>query len=98
MVKNITSDENRFKRTNVKKIASLKDLFSSPIKEVFFNVSSTDQVEHISKHLNEDGQTIININLLNDNKSLNFRLKKPRNLDRKTLNLLRKIEIYSTII
>ena len=36
LIKNITDDENRFKRINVQKIASLKELFNSPINEVCF--------------------------------------------------------------
>ena len=90
--------ENRFKRVNVQKIGSLKDLFNSPIKEVFFEVKSDEEVNVISKILDKDGKTSININLINDNKTLNFKLKNNRNLDRKSLNLLRKREILSTII
>ena len=98
LVKSISNDENRYKRVNVQKIGSLKDLFNSPIKEVFFEVKSDDEVNEISKILDKDGKTSININLINDNKTLNFKLKNNRNLDRKSLNLLRKREISSTII
>jgi len=98
LVKSFSNDENRYKRVNVQKIGSLKDLFNSPIKEVFFEVNSDDEVNEISKILDKDGKTSININLINDNKILNFKLKKNRNLDRKSLNLLRKREILSTII
>ena len=97
LIKNISNDENRFKRVNVQKIASLKDLFNSPINEVSFDVKTDDQVAEISKILKEDGKTIININLLSDNRSLRFRLKNLRNLDRKSLNLLRNKEILATI-
>jgi DNA polymerase III subunit alpha len=97
LVKNISNDENRFKRLNVQKIASLKDLFNSPIKEVSFEVRSDEEISEISKLLNEEGKTVININFCGDEKSLKFRLKNLRNLDRKSLNLLRKREISSTI-
>jgi len=98
LVKSISNDENRYKRVNVQKIGSLKDLLNSPIKEVFFEVKSDDEVNEISKILDKDGKTSINIILINDNKTLNFKLKNNRNLDRKSLNLLRKSEISSTII
>ena len=98
LVKSISNDENKYKRVNVQKIGSLKDLFNSPIKEVFFEVKSDDEVNEISKILDKDGKTSININLINDNKILNFKLKNNRNLDRKSLNLLRKRDILSTII
>ena len=47
--------------------------------------------------LNEDGKTIININLLSKNNILKFKLKNTRKLDRKSLNLLRKYQIQAII-
>ncbi len=97
LVKNDTEDENRFKRINVQKISSLKELFNSPINEVCFEVSSKDQVQVISKILKENGKTLVNINLVNDGDILQFKLKNSKNLDRKSLNLLRKQQIQATI-
>jgi DNA polymerase-3 subunit alpha len=97
LVKSTSNDENRFKRLNVQKIASLKDLFNSPINEVSFDIKSNEEISEISKLLNEDGKTTVNINFLSDDKSLKFRLKNTRNLDRKSVNLLRIREISSTI-
>ena len=98
LAKSISNDENRFKRVNVQKVGSLKDLFNSPINEVFFEVKSDNEVNEISKILNKDGKTTVNINLTKDDKTMIFKLKNNRNLDRKSLNLLRKREISSTII
>lgn len=97
LIKNISNDENRFKRINVQKIGSLKELFNSPINEVSFDVKSHIEVDEISKILKEEGKTIVNINITIDEKTLKFKLKNSRNLDRKSLNLLRKEEISSTI-
>ena len=97
LVKSISNDENRFKRINVQKIGSLKDLLNSPINEVFFYVKSDDEMSEISKLLKDGGKTLININLVDDKRILKFRLKNTRNLERKSLNLLRKREILSTI-
>ena len=97
LVENITDDENRFKRINVQKISSLKELFNSPIKEVSFEVRSDDQVRAISKILKEKGNTVVNINLAKDDNILQFKLKNSKNLDRKSLNLLRKQQIQATI-
>jgi len=97
LVKNISNDENRFKRINVQKIASLKNLFNSPINEVSFVVKSKDQVDEISKILKVNGKTLVNIDLIVEDKSLKFKLKNLRVLDRKALNLLRKKEISATI-
>ena len=97
LIKNISNDENRFKRINVQKIGSLKELYNSPINEVSFDVKSHIEVDEISKILKEDGKTIVNINMTIDEKTLKFKLKNSRNLDRKSLNLLRKEDISSTI-
>ncbi len=73
------------------------DLFNSPIKEVYFDVNSDENLDIISKTIAEDGKTEVNFHMTIDDKTLKFKLKKTRNLDRKSLNLLRKREISSTI-
>ena len=67
--KNISNDENRFKRINVQKIASLKDLFNSSINEVSFKIKSHEELKEISKILNEDGKTIVNDRILKASKT-----------------------------
>jgi len=73
------------------------DLFNSPIKEVSFDINSEENLDEISKTLDEEGKTDVKFNMTVDNKTLKFKLKNTRNLDRKSLNLLRKREISSTI-
>ncbi len=97
LFKNVSNDENRLTRINVQKIASLKDLFNSPINEVSFKVKSDKQVEEISKILKDEGKTIVNIDLITPDNNLKFRLKNTRKLDRKSLNLLRNQEIQAII-
>ena len=81
----------------MQKIGSLKELFNSPINEVSFDIKSHSEVDEISKILKEDGKTFININMTVAEKELRFKLKNTRNLDRKSLNLLRNENISSTI-
>ena len=97
MFKNVSNDENRLTRINVQKIASLKDLFNSTINEVSFDLNSEEQIEKISKILQDAGKTVVNINLVKGDNILQFRLKNPRKLDRKSLNLLRNQEIKAII-
>ena len=97
LIKSISNDENKLKRINVQKIASLKDLLNTPIKEITFEIKSLKELDEISKSLSKNGDTLVNINLHNDDSDLNFQLEKKRDLDRKTLNLLRNREILSTI-
>ena len=95
--KSISDEENRFKRINVQKIGLLKNLFNGPINEATFNLHSLSQLDEISKFLTDPGQTVININIKNDKKSLNFKLDNKRNLDRKTINIIRNKEISAII-
>ncbi len=97
LFKNISNDENRLTRTNVQKITSLKDLFNSPINEVSFEIKSKLEIEKISKILESDGKTVVNINLNSGDNILKFRLKNTRKLDRKALNLLRNQDIQAII-
>ncbi len=97
LVKSITDTENRFKRINVQKIVSLKDLLNKPIQEVTFNLRSSKELEDLSKFLPENGNTIIKINISDKNNDYSFQLKNKRNIDRKTINLLRNKEISAII-
>jgi DNA polymerase III subunit alpha len=97
LLKSISNDENRFKRINVQKISSLKELINKPIKEVTFKIKSLKELDEISKSLTKNGETLINFKLQNDDNDFSFQLENKRNLDRKTINLLRNKEISSTI-
>ena len=93
LIKTISNDENRLKRTNVQKIASLKDLFNKPVNEIAFNIKTVDDIEKISKLLNEEGTTEVEINLETNENNISFKLKNRRLIDRKAINLLRKDDI-----
>ncbi len=97
LVKSISNEENRFKRVNVNKIASLKDIINKPINEVTFNLKSLKELDEISKFLPKDGKTLVKIKLNDKENNLCFKLENKRNIDRKTLNLLRNKEISAII-
>ena len=97
LVKSISNDDNRFKRINVQKIASLKDLVNKPINEVIFNLKSLKELDEITTFLPNSGETLIKIKLSDQFYELNFELNKKRNIDRKTINLLRNKEISAII-
>ena len=97
LIKSLSNEENRFKRINVQKIVSLKDLLNTPIEEVTFKLNSIKQLDEISKFIPKYGKTLIKIKLSDKKNNFNFELKNRRNLDRKTLNLLRNKEISAII-
>ena len=95
--KSISDEENRFKRINVRKIASLKELFNGPIKEITLNLLSKKQLDELPHFLSKKGETFINIEFIDNNNHFKFRLKNPRYIDRKSVNLLRNKEINTII-
>jgi DNA polymerase-3 subunit alpha len=97
LTKNISSDEDKTKRINVRKIASLKDLFNSSISEITLNLSSKSQLKEIQNFLDEKGDTIVNISISDNSYFSLFKLKTTRNFDRKTINILRNKDISLNI-
>jgi len=97
VIKSYQNEDNRFKRVNVQKIASLKDLVNRPIKEVTFTIKSLEELNEISKFLSNEGETTIKIDMSNKEDNLSFELKNKRNLDRKALNLIRNKQISALI-
>ena len=97
LVKSISNDDNRFKRINVQKIASLKDLVNKPINKVIFTLKSLKELEEIKNALPDSGETLIEIKLSDNDYDFDFQLDKKRNIDRKTINLLRNKEISAII-
>jgi DNA polymerase-3 subunit alpha len=95
--KNISNDENRFKRINVLKIASLKNLFNKPVSSITFNLKSTKDIDEISNLLQKEGSTEVKINIINNEKKINFKLKNKRQIDRKSINILRNKDISTAI-
>jgi DNA polymerase III subunit alpha len=97
LLKNISNDENRFKRMNVQKITSLKDLFNKPVSEIVLNIKSTKDIDKISSFLKDGGDTEVKINISDEKNNMSFKLKNKRLIDRKSINILRNNDI-STII
>ncbi|MDB3949425.1 DNA polymerase III subunit alpha [Candidatus Pelagibacter sp.] len=97
LIKTISNDENKYKRINVQKIASLKDLFNKHVNEIIFNIKNIKDIEKISKLINEKGTTEVKINISDENNDISFKLKNKRFIDRKAINILRNNDI-STII
>ena len=63
MIKNISNDENRFKRINVQKIASLKDLFNKPVLKLYLILNLLKKLIKFQIY-KEEGSTEVKINLM----------------------------------
>ena len=94
--KNLSNDENRFKRINVNKITLIKELFNKPILNLELSFDDLNKLSNLD--LPEmDGKTNV-ILKYNDNQKLYvFKLKKNRKIDRNQLNLIKKGGISTQI-
>ena len=97
LIKSITDESNRFKRINVKKITSLKKLFDSPITKINFNLNNLEKIPELSKKLDKKGNVDINIKVREKGTMLTFKLKNKREINRKSVNLLKNNDISSDI-
>jgi DNA polymerase-3 subunit alpha len=93
LIKTISNDENKSKRTNVQKIASLKDLFNKPVNEIVLNIKSVKDIDKISDLVCEEGSTEVKMNITDENNDIYLKLKNKRLIDRKTINILRNKDI-----
>jgi DNA polymerase-3 subunit alpha len=97
LIKTISNDDSKFKRTNVQKIASLKDLFNKPVNEIIFNIKSVKEIDKISDLVKENGTTEVKINIKDENSNISFKLKNKRFIDRKAINIIRNNDILTII-
>ena len=95
--KNITEDNNRFKRINVKKIASLKDLFNKPISEIEFSTEDSRKINEILNLIKKEGTTSVKIRIKDGDEKFTFKLNNKRLVDRKSVNKLKKQDILRSI-
>ncbi len=97
LMKDQSNENNRFKKINVKKIISLRDLINSPIKKIKFKTYKKEMINILSDLAKEEGDTEVEIEITDNKKKHVFKLRNKRNIDRNMLKTLKKEDI-STII
>ena len=96
--KNNNDENNRFKRINVRKIASLKNLFDKPISNIELFIKDQKSIDKIEKILSKNGNTEVKIKIQDEKNKYIFNLKNKRFVDRKSLNLLKNQGISTNIL
>ena len=97
LVKNLSGEDNRFKRINVKKIISFNEVVNKSISEVVFKLNDINKIDLLEGLSKENGNTDVKLILNENGKKLTFKLKEKRKIDRKIINFLKNKEI-STVI
>tara|TARA_Y100000590_G_scaffold122043_1_gene139718 strand:- start:16 stop:3429 length:3414 start_codon:yes stop_codon:yes gene_type:complete len=94
--KNLSNDENRFRRININKILLLKDLYNKPISKIELTLSSISKISKLN-FLEKNGNTDVIFSIIDKNKKFSFKLNQKRKVDRNIVNLLKKEGIATQI-
>ena len=94
--KNLSNDENRFKRINVNKITLIKELFNKPILNLELSFDDLNKLSNLDLP-EKDGKTNVILKYKDNQKLYVFKLKKNRKIDRNQLNLIKKDRISTQI-
>ena len=94
--KNLSEDENRFRRINVNKIVLLKDVYNKPIANLELTFPDINKISNLNL-LEKDGNTNIILNIRDNQKVVTFKLNKNRKVDKNSLNTLKKDGILTQI-
>ncbi len=96
--KNVSDENNRFKKYNVRKISPLQNLINKPIENILISAHTEENLKEIDKILHKQGNTNVKIKFISETKELVFNLKNKRHIDRNHIKLLRNQGISTNII
>ena len=96
--KNVSDENNRFKKYNVRKISPLQNLINKPIENILICAHTEENLKEIDKILHKQGNTNVKIKFISETKELVFSLKNKRHIDRNHIKLLRNQGISTNII
>ena len=88
VMKDKENQENRFRRVNVRKIASLDEITKINYNNVQIEVDTSDNLQRLYENIKERGNSKIKIFIKQDDKSYLFELKDKRKFDYETLKHL----------
>jgi len=90
VIKDKENSNNRFKRVNVRKIVSLKELTKMSYKVVHIKIDKSDSLQKLYENIKEKGESKIKISVEETGKNYLFELKDKRKFNYETLKYLNK--------
>ena len=94
--KNLNEADQRIK-TNVKKIIPLDNILNKPIHNLKILINNIDDLDVLSKILNNKGDVVVHLEITKNNKKLTLKLKNKRFVDKNVLNTIKNQGISATI-
>jgi len=88
LIKNYLNESKVQKKINVKKIISIKEIFSKPIKEIKIKINNINEIDKFKNLSTKNGKTKVIIQVNQDGKIYDFELNKLRNIDHTIINSL----------
>ncbi len=90
VIRDFDNPDNRFKRINVKKIVSLKEISNKSFAKITLEISDFENFNNLSDILKEKGETSVRIKIIENKKNLVFELTNKRKINKDTLRILKK--------
>jgi len=90
LLKDKEYEDNRFRRINVRKISPIEEVINKNYNQVLIEIDKSNNLDNLYKMINEKGDSVIKISILEGNKNYLFELKDKRKFDNKTFNMLNK--------
>ena len=89
VLKDLSNQNNRFKRTSVKKLVSLNEIFKQSITNVTFEIEKLENLKNFSNLISKKGNTNVKIVVKNNSKNLIFELSEKRKINPEILKSLK---------
>ena len=89
VLKDLSNQNNRFKRTSVRKLVSLNEISEQSIPKITFEIEKLENLNNFSNLISKKGNTNVKIVIKNNSKNLIFELSEKRKIDPKILKSLK---------
>ena len=90
VIKDISNQDNRFKRISVRKLLSLGEISKQSIPKITFEIEELENLKKLKDLISEKGDTNVKIVIQNNSKNLIFELSEKRKINPEILQLLKK--------
>jgi DNA polymerase-3 subunit alpha len=89
VLKDLNNQNNRFKKTSIKKLISLNEIYNQSIPKITFEIEKLENLNNFSNLISETGNTNVKIIIKNNSKNLIFELSKKRKINLEILKSLK---------
>jgi DNA polymerase-3 subunit alpha len=89
VLKDLSNQSNRFKKTSVKKLLSLNEIYNQSIPIITFEIEKLENLKNVSNLISEEDNTNVKIIIKNNSENLVFELSKKRKINLEILKSLK---------